>query len=144
MEYLHVASDRAAQSRPLSSLWTLTYEYFYFNSRISCVYYVLWASYVFCFFIFVTISIKTYNTSPSLRNTLLNISIILSIEPTVSSVAMMVNLYSFLSTLLQPLLWLYHIWNRQHFCVKLVSSRWCSWCTVQTFRQKKINKCKYM
>ena len=107
------------------------------------MYYVLWASYIFCFFIFVTISIKTYNTSPSLRNTFL---LYYLLNQSVSSVAIMVNLYSFprLSTLLQPLLWLYRFWHWQHFCVKLVPSRWYSWCTVQPFWQNKINKWKYM
>ena len=92
MEYLHVASDIAAQSLPVSSLWTLTFLYLYFKSRISCVYYVLWASYTFCLFLFVIIAIKTYNTSPSLRNTFL---LYYLLNQSVSSVAMMVNLYSF-------------------------------------------------
>ena len=138
MEYLHVASDIAAQSLPVSSLWTLTFLYLYFKSRISCVYYVLWASYIFCLFLFVIIAIKTYNTSPSLRNTFL---LYYLLNQSVSSVAMMVNLYSFprLSACCS------HCFDcTQHFCVKLVPSRWCPWCTVQPFWQNKINKCKYM
>ena len=89
-------------------------------------------------FLFVIISIKTYNTSPSLRNTFL---LYYLLNQSVSSVAMMVNLYSFprLSTCCS------HCFDcTQRFCVKLVPSRWYSWCTVQPFWQNKINKCKYM
>ena len=88
-------------------------------------------------FLFVIISIKTYNTSSSLRNTFL----LYLLNQSVSSVAMIVNLYSFprLSTCCSRC-----FDCTQHFCVKLVPSRWCPWCTVQPFWQNKTNKCKYM